>query len=122
MTGLSYERVALLCVFSVPFYRNLEFGQFYVVLLLLIVAAVLGIHAEGSTPGRRIARNRSRQRSFLFVVSFSSFSAKHRALLHLVARYPARIFCDFLCVSVRLGACTGLTCLDLTAKRCRRML
>ena len=39
MTGLSYERIALLCVLNFPLYRNLEFGQFYVVLLLLIVAA-----------------------------------------------------------------------------------
>jgi len=39
MTGLSYQRIALLCVLNFPLYRNLEFGQFYVVLLLLIVAA-----------------------------------------------------------------------------------
>ena len=39
MTGLSYERIGLAFVLSVPFYRNLEFGQFYVLLLLLIVAA-----------------------------------------------------------------------------------
>jgi len=39
MTGLSYERIALLYVLNFPLYRNLEFGQFYVVLLLLMVAA-----------------------------------------------------------------------------------
>jgi hypothetical protein len=39
MTGLSYQRIALLYVLNFPLYRNLEFGQFYVVLLLLIVAA-----------------------------------------------------------------------------------
>ena len=38
MTGLNYRRLALLIALSVPFYRNLEFGQFYIVLLLLIVA------------------------------------------------------------------------------------
>ncbi len=39
MTGLSYQRIALLYVLNFPLYRNLEFGQFYVVLLLLMVAA-----------------------------------------------------------------------------------
>jgi hypothetical protein len=39
MTGLSYERIALIFALSFPLYRNLEFGQFYVLLLLLIVAA-----------------------------------------------------------------------------------
>jgi hypothetical protein len=39
MTGLSYQRIALLFALNFPLYRNLEFGQFYVVLLLLLVAA-----------------------------------------------------------------------------------
>jgi hypothetical protein len=39
MTGLSYQRIALAFALSFPLYRNLQFGQFYVVLLLLIVAA-----------------------------------------------------------------------------------
>lgn len=39
MTHLSYPRIALLFALSVPLYRNIEFGQFYVVLLLMIVAA-----------------------------------------------------------------------------------
>jgi hypothetical protein len=39
MTRLSYRRIALAFSLSVPLYRNLEFGQFYVLLLLLIVAA-----------------------------------------------------------------------------------
>jgi Glycosyltransferase family 87/WD40-like Beta Propeller Repeat len=39
MTGLSYQRIALLFALNFPLYRNLEFGQFYVVLLLLMVAA-----------------------------------------------------------------------------------
>jgi len=39
MTGLSYQRIALALLLSVPLYRNLQFGQFYVFLLLLIVAA-----------------------------------------------------------------------------------
>ena len=49
MTGLSYQRIALLYVLNFALYRNLEFGQFYVVLLLLMVAAcwayVRGQHA-----------------------------------------------------------------------------
>ena len=39
LTGLRYQRIALLFALSFPLYRNVEFGQFYVVLLLLIVAA-----------------------------------------------------------------------------------
>jgi len=39
MTHLSYQRIALLFALSVPFHRNIEYGQFYVVLLLMIVAA-----------------------------------------------------------------------------------
>ncbi len=39
MTRLSYQRIALVFSLSIPFYRNLQFGQFYVLLLLLIVAA-----------------------------------------------------------------------------------
>ncbi|WP_158821964.1 glycosyltransferase 87 family protein [Granulicella sp. S156] len=39
MTGLTYRRIALVFALSVPFYRNLEYGQFYVFLLLLIVMA-----------------------------------------------------------------------------------
>jgi hypothetical protein len=39
MTGLNYQRLALIFALNFPFYRNLEFGQFYVLLLLLITAA-----------------------------------------------------------------------------------
>jgi hypothetical protein len=39
MTGLSYQRLALIFALNFPFYRNLEFGQLYVLLLLLITAA-----------------------------------------------------------------------------------
>jgi hypothetical protein len=39
MTGLTYQRIALAFALSFPFYRNLQFGQFYVFLLLLIAAS-----------------------------------------------------------------------------------
>jgi len=39
MTRLTYQRIALVFALSIPLYRNLEYGQFYVLLLLLIVAA-----------------------------------------------------------------------------------
>lgn len=39
MTGLSYRRAALAIALSFPLHRNLMYGQFYVLLLLLIVAA-----------------------------------------------------------------------------------
>jgi hypothetical protein len=39
MTGLPYRRIGLAFALSFPLHKNLLFGQFYVVLLLLIVAA-----------------------------------------------------------------------------------
>lgn len=39
VTGLSYRRIGLIFALCFPFYRNLEYGQFYVVLLLMIVGA-----------------------------------------------------------------------------------
>jgi hypothetical protein len=49
MSGLSYQRVALVLALSFPLHRNLQYGQFYVLLLLLIVAAcwayLRGLHA-----------------------------------------------------------------------------
>jgi hypothetical protein len=39
MTGVNYQRIALIILLSFPLHRNLLFGQFYVLLLLLIVAA-----------------------------------------------------------------------------------
>jgi hypothetical protein len=39
ITGLPYRRIALLFALSFPLHRNLLYGQFYVFLLLLIVAA-----------------------------------------------------------------------------------
>jgi hypothetical protein len=41
MTGLSYRRIALVIFLSFPLHRNLLYGQFYVLLLLLIIAACL---------------------------------------------------------------------------------
>ena len=39
ITGLPYRRIALVFAFSFPLHRNLLYGQFYIFLLLLIVAA-----------------------------------------------------------------------------------
>jgi hypothetical protein len=39
MTGLGYRRIALAFAMCFPLHRDLEFGQFYLVILLLIVAA-----------------------------------------------------------------------------------
>lgn len=39
MTGLGYRRIALVIALSFPLHRNLLYGQFYILLLLLIVAA-----------------------------------------------------------------------------------
>jgi hypothetical protein len=39
MTGLSYQRVALILALCFPLHRNLSYGQFYIFLLLLLAAA-----------------------------------------------------------------------------------
>jgi hypothetical protein len=39
MTGLSYRRISLVVLLSFPLYRNLLYGQFYILLLLLLTAA-----------------------------------------------------------------------------------
>ncbi len=39
ITGLSYRHIALIFALNIPLHRNIEFGQFYVLLLLMIVAA-----------------------------------------------------------------------------------
>jgi hypothetical protein len=39
MTRLSYVRIALMFALSFPLYRNLLYGQFYILLMLMIVAA-----------------------------------------------------------------------------------
>ena len=39
LTGLKYQRVALVLALSFPLQRNLQFGQYYIFLLALIVAA-----------------------------------------------------------------------------------
>ena len=39
LTGLSYRRIAMVLTLSVPLQRNLLYGQFYILLLVLIVAA-----------------------------------------------------------------------------------
>jgi hypothetical protein len=39
LTGLSYQRIALVCALSFPLHRNLLFGQYYLFLLILIAAA-----------------------------------------------------------------------------------
>jgi Glycosyltransferase family 87/WD40-like Beta Propeller Repeat len=39
MTGFGYRRIALAFALSVPLYRNLEYGQLYIFVLLLITAA-----------------------------------------------------------------------------------
>ncbi|MGD0631927.1 MAG: glycosyltransferase 87 family protein [Terracidiphilus sp.] len=39
LTGPSYRRIAMVLAFGIPLQRNLLFGQFYILLLVLIVAA-----------------------------------------------------------------------------------
>ncbi len=47
MTGLSYRRIALIFALNVPLYRNIEFGQFYLLLLFYDRCRLLGLRCEG---------------------------------------------------------------------------
>ena len=56
MTGLAYQRIALVFALSLPLQRNFEFGQFYLVLLFLIVAACwLYVRKQNAASGSLIA-------------------------------------------------------------------
>ena len=56
LTGLSYQRIALVFSLSFPLHRNLLYGQFYLVLLLLILAACWAyLHEKDSLAGALIA-------------------------------------------------------------------
>jgi hypothetical protein len=56
MIGLGYRRIALAFALSVPLYRNLEYGQLYVFLLLLITAACWAyVHGFRALAGGLIA-------------------------------------------------------------------
>ena len=56
LTGLSYQRVALAVALSFPFHRNLVDGQFYFVLLLLLVTACWAwLRGYSATAGALIA-------------------------------------------------------------------
>jgi hypothetical protein len=56
LTGLSYQRISLVFALSFPLHRNLLYGQFYLVLLLLILAACWAyLHEKDSLAGALIA-------------------------------------------------------------------
>jgi hypothetical protein len=56
MTALSYRRIALIFALNVPLYRNIEFGQFYMLLLLIIVAACWAtLHGRHALAGSLVA-------------------------------------------------------------------
>ncbi|MBB5315564.1 glycosyltransferase 87 family protein [Tunturibacter empetritectus] len=56
LTGLSYQRIALVFTLSFPLHRNLLYGQFYLLLLLLIVAACWAyLHKKDTLAGSLIA-------------------------------------------------------------------
>jgi hypothetical protein len=56
MTGLAYRRIAIIFAFSFPLHRNLLYGQFYILLLLLIVTACWAtLRERNATAGALLA-------------------------------------------------------------------
>ena len=58
MTGLPYRRIALVFALSFPLHRNLLYGQFYLLLLLLVVAGCWAYLREYLCPGRCLGSDR----------------------------------------------------------------
>ena len=83
MTGLSYQRIALVFALSFPLHRNLLYGQFYLLLLLLIVAGCWAYLREYSAlAGALIAIAAAAK---IFPVLFFIFFLQRRAWRALVS-------------------------------------
>jgi hypothetical protein len=83
LTGLSYQRIALIIALSFPLHRNLLYGQFYLVLLLLIVAACWAyLHKKDTLAGALIAVAAACK---IFPIFFFIFFVQRRAWRALTA-------------------------------------
>jgi Glycosyltransferase family 87/WD40-like Beta Propeller Repeat len=95
ITGLPYRRIALLFALSFPLHRNLLYGQFYVFLLLLIVAA-----CWASLRGR------------------NGLAGAFLAIAAVCKVFPALLFVLFLrrrnWIALLSGAITGLVALSIS--------
>src|ERR1700761_1909761 len=98
ITGLSYRRIALVFALCFPLHRNLLYGQFYVLLLLLIVAAcwayVRGYHGQA---GVLIAIAAAAK---IFPVLLFIFVVDRRAWRALLAGTITGVACVALSVAV----------------------
>lgn len=83
LTGLSYQRIALVFTLSFPLHRNLLYGQFYLLLLLLIVAACWAyLHNKDTLAGALIAVAAACK---LFPILFFVFFVQRKAWRALAA-------------------------------------
>ncbi|MBB5345243.1 TolB family protein [Tunturibacter empetritectus] len=83
LTGLSYQRIALIFALSFPLHRNLLYGQFYLLLLLLIVAACWAyLHKKDTLAGALIAAAAACK---IFPIFFFVFFVQRKAWRALVA-------------------------------------
>jgi len=98
MTGLSYQRLVLVFALCFPLHRNLEFGQYYLILLLLIVAAcwsyLRGLHA---TAGVLVAVAAACK---IFPILFLIFFLRRRAWRTLSAAVAAGVVILVISVAV----------------------
>jgi hypothetical protein len=92
MTGLSYQRIALVFALSFPLHRNLLYGQFYLLLLLFIVAGCWAYLREYCVLAGALVAIAAAAK--IFPVLFFIFFLQRRAWRTLVS-----------------GAATGMACL-----------
>jgi Glycosyltransferase family 87/WD40-like Beta Propeller Repeat len=98
MTGLSCQRIALIFALSFPLYRNLEFGQFYVALLLLIVAACWSyLQGFGRSAGVLVAIAAACK---VFPLLFFVFFLQRRAWRSLTWGMAAGLACAAISIGV----------------------
>jgi hypothetical protein len=98
MTGLTYQRIALIFALSYPFHRNLLFGQFYLFLLVLIVASCWAyVRALYVLAGVLIAIATACK---VFPILFFAFFLQRRAWRALISGIAAGIAVSGLSVAV----------------------
>jgi hypothetical protein len=83
MTGMTYQRIALVLALSFPLHRNLLYGQFYIFLLFLIAAACWGyLRGRYALAGALVALAAACK---IFPILFVAFFIQRRAWRALIA-------------------------------------
>ena len=119
MTGLTYQRIALVFALSFPLHRNLLYGQFYLLLLLLIVAGCWAYLREYYVLAGVLVAIAAAAK--IFPVLFFIFFLQRRAWRALVCRsgYGHGV-ARRLCGGIRLEPAPNLSARDSALDAARR--